>query len=112
MKLSDIIKPIGQRIRNRRTQSGLTQEKLAELAGLHPTYIGQIERGEKNITLENIYKISIALKISLSQLFDKIGVNENNNDNIPLLCYKFIETKTKTEQEQIYKILLEIDKLK
>ena len=45
--MSDIAKIIGQRIRNYRTQKGLSQEKLAELAGCHPTYIGQLERGEK-----------------------------------------------------------------
>lgn len=57
--MSDIAKIIGQRIRNYRTQKGLSQEKLAELAGCHPTYIGQLERGEKNATLESVEKISI-----------------------------------------------------
>ena len=52
--MSDIAKIIGQRIRNYRTQKGLSQEKLAELAGCHPTYIGQLERGEKNATLESV----------------------------------------------------------
>ena len=52
--MSEIAKFIGQRIRNYRTQRGLSQEKLAELSGCHPTYIGQVERGEKNATLESI----------------------------------------------------------
>lgn len=59
-------------IRINRIQSGLNQEQLAELAGCHPTYIGQIERGEKNATIESILKITKALKISLSQLFENI----------------------------------------
>lgn len=46
--MSAMTKLIGLRIRNYRIQSGLNQEQLAELAGCHPTYIGQIERGEKN----------------------------------------------------------------
>lgn len=46
--MSDIAKSVGQRIRNYRTQLGWSQEKLAELSGCHPTYIGQLERGEKN----------------------------------------------------------------
>ena len=58
--MSDIAKIIGQRIRNYRTQKGLSQEKLAELAGCHPTYIGQLERGEKNATLESVEKIAKA----------------------------------------------------
>ena len=57
--MSEISKLIGQRIRNYRTQQKLSQEKLAELSGCHPTYIGQVERGEKNATLESIEKIAV-----------------------------------------------------
>ena len=78
--MSDIAKIIGQRIRNYRTQKGLSQEKLAELAGCHPTYIGQLERGEKNATLESVEKITSAMDVSLSQLFDKLG--ESGKDSI------------------------------
>ncbi|MBR5313331.1 MAG: helix-turn-helix transcriptional regulator [Clostridia bacterium] len=45
-----------------------SQGKLAEFAGCHPTYIGQIERGEKNVSLENLSKISSALNVPLSEL--------------------------------------------
>ena len=54
--MSEIAKTIGQRVRNYRIDKGLSQEKLAELSGCHPTYIGQVERGEKNATLESIEK--------------------------------------------------------
>ena len=74
--MSEISKFIGQRIRNYRTQQKLSQEKLAELSGCHPTYIGQVERGEKNATLESIEKIASALNIPLSRLFEKLGDNE------------------------------------
>ncbi len=110
--MSDIAKVLGQRIRNYRTAKGLSQEKLAELSGCHPTYIGQIERGEKNATIESIEKISAALNISLSKLFEKLGAQENGMRNIPLECYEFLSAKTKEEQEHIYRILLEIDKYK
>ena len=70
--MSNIAKVVGQRIRNYRTQKGLSQDKLAELSGFHPTYIGQLERGEKNATLESIEKITSALQISLSTLFERI----------------------------------------
>lgn len=110
--MSDIAKVLGQRIRNYRTSKGLSQEKLAELAGCHPTYIGQIERGEKNATIESIEKIAAALNISLSNLFEKLGIQENEVRNIPLECYEFLSSKTKEEQEHLYRILLEMDKYK
>ena len=112
MIMSEIAKSIGQRIRNYRNQLGLSQEKLAELSGCHPTYIGQIERGEKNATLESIDKISSALNVSLSTLFEKINSTDETGRNIPLECYEFLSAKTAEEQEQIYRILIEMDKYK
>ena len=110
--MSDIAKAVGQRIRNYRTQNGLSQEKLAELSGCHPTYIGQLERGEKNATLESIERITVALGVTLSKLFEKLGGQEDDTKDIPLACYEFLSAKSKEEQEQLYKILLEMDKYK
>ena len=110
--MSDIVKNLGQRIRNYRTAKGLSQEKLAELSGCHPTYIGQIERGEKNATIESIARIATALNVSLSKLFEKLGACENGASDIPLACYELLSAKTKEEQEHIYRILLEMDKYK
>ena len=110
--MSDIAKAVGQRFRNYRTQKGLSQEKLAELSGCHPTYIGQLERGEKNATLESIERIAAALGISLSKLFEKLGGQDNDEKSIPLACYELLSAKSKDEQEQLYKILLEMDKYK
>ena len=110
--MSGLAKIIGQRIRNYRTQLGLSQEKLAELAGCHPTYIGQLERGEKNATLESIDKVASSLKISLSKLFENIDSENNSERNLPLECYEFLLTKSQEEQEKIFKILIEIDKYK
>ena len=50
----------------------MSQEELAERAQLHRTYISEVERGERNISLENIYKLSVALNVSLAELFSKI----------------------------------------
>ena len=110
--MSDIAKAVGQRIRNYRTQNGLSQERLAELCGCHPTYIGQLERGEKNATLESVERIATALGVSLSKLFEKLGDQDNGEKSIPLACYEFLSAKSKDEQEQLYKILLEMDKYK
>lgn len=105
-------KILGQRIRNYRTARGLSQEKLAELSGVHHTYVGQVERGEKNATIESIEKIATALNISLSTLFEKLGQGEGEARSIPLACYELLSAKTKEEQEHIYRILLEMEQYK
>jgi transcriptional regulator with XRE-family HTH domain len=64
----NIINKFGRRVREVRIKNNLSQEKLAEKAGLHRTYIGMIERGEKNITLINIEKIAKALQVPISEL--------------------------------------------
>ena len=110
--MSEIAKAVGQRIRNYRTRAGFSQEKLAEMSGCHPTYIGQLERGEKNATLESIDKVASSLKISLSKLFENLGGENNSERDLPLECYEFLLTKSKEEQEQIIKILIEMDKYK
>lgn len=63
-------KSFGKRVRDLRNDRSLSQEKLADLAGLHRTYIGAIERGEQNVSVDNISKIAKALKIKTSTLFD------------------------------------------
>ncbi|WP_373520035.1 helix-turn-helix domain-containing protein [Aquiflexum sp.] len=69
-------KSFGTVVRGRRMELKLSQEELAYQAGLHRTYIGMIERGEKNISLENISKISSALKFSISELFINLENSE------------------------------------
>ncbi|MCR4313289.1 MAG: helix-turn-helix domain-containing protein [Candidatus Roizmanbacteria bacterium] len=70
MKREVLIK-FGEKVREERLKQGLSQEDLASRAGVHRTYIGMIERAEKNITLENIEKISVALNLSIDKFFNK-----------------------------------------
>jgi transcriptional regulator with XRE-family HTH domain len=58
----------GARVRERRVALGLSQEKLAERADLHWTYVGQIERGERNLGLVNILRLAAALKVDAGEL--------------------------------------------
>ena len=58
----------GKNVQRLRKSKGLSQEQLAEIAGLHRTYIGMIERAEKNITLINIKKIAVALNVKPTDL--------------------------------------------
>jgi transcriptional regulator with XRE-family HTH domain len=59
---SPVHEEFGARVRDRRDALGITQEQLAELSGLHMTYVGQVERGECNIALTNILRIAHALE--------------------------------------------------
>jgi transcriptional regulator with XRE-family HTH domain len=60
----------GKRIRHLRTESALSQEQLAELTGFHRTYIGMIERGERNLSLSNIGVFAKVFEMSISELMD------------------------------------------
>lgn len=70
MKKQNILIIFGNNVRKFRTEQKLSQEQLSYLANLHRTYIGMIERAEKNITLVNIEKIAKALKVNIQDLFD------------------------------------------
>ncbi len=63
-----LLTKFGQKVREERLNRGFSQEELALKAGVHRTYIGMIERGEKNITLLNIEKIAKSLDITISEL--------------------------------------------
>lgn len=70
----DLLQRFGTRVRELRKSRGWSQEFLAEQADLDRTYIGGIERGERNVSLENIARIAHALKMDLSALFRDIRV--------------------------------------
>ena len=67
--MDDICVRVGFNIRRIREDKAISQEKLAGLAELHRAYVGQIERGEKNIGLRNLEKIAKALKVNIRELF-------------------------------------------
>lgn len=71
--MSDILLQFGQRIRELRTARGLSQEDFAEQCGLDRTYVGGIERGERNLSLRNIKRIAKAFGINLAELFRGLG---------------------------------------
>jgi transcriptional regulator with XRE-family HTH domain len=67
--MSEVKRRYGNAIRQRRHELGWSQEKLAERAGLHRTYIADVERGERNISLEGIVKLTHALELTLGEFF-------------------------------------------
>lgn len=83
--MDNIVKLFGERVRLLRHQKKYSQERLSELAGLHPTYIGQVERAEKKCTIETAYRIASALDCTLSELLKEPDELEQRNvfDNDP-----------------------------
>lgn len=109
--MSGIAKVVGQRIRQRRLELGYSQEYTSEKAGVHPTYIGQVERGEKNATIESIEKICIALDYPMEELFDKL-VLADSRAQIAQKCYELIITQSPGEQECLLDLLQKIIRYK
>jgi transcriptional regulator with XRE-family HTH domain len=70
MPMKKILISFGEKVRELRKASGMSQEDLSFKADLHRTYIGMIERAEKNITLTNIEKIAKALNVDIKKLLD------------------------------------------
>lgn len=68
----DARQAFGDRVRTLRAERGLSQEALAEKAGLHRTYVGSIERGERNVGLDNIHRIADALDVPVTDLFSAV----------------------------------------
>ncbi|MBD5271817.1 MAG: helix-turn-helix transcriptional regulator [Bacteroides sp.] len=64
-----LLKDFGLKIQQKRKELGISQEELAYRAGFHRTYIGMIERAERNITLSNIKKLADALNVNIKDLF-------------------------------------------
>lgn len=62
----------GKAVRELRKENGLSQEAFADLAGIDRSYMGHIERGEKNVTLTKIYQLADALEINVIDIFERI----------------------------------------
>jgi transcriptional regulator with XRE-family HTH domain len=69
---TQISRAFGQAVRTLRESAGLSQEALGDLAGIHRNYVGDVERGERNIALVNMSRLAEALDVSLSQLLRKM----------------------------------------
>lgn len=72
---SSILRNFGHTVRNIRISRGISQETFADKCELHRTYISDIELGKRNVSLENIEKISSALNLSISDLFREVEKN-------------------------------------
>ena len=67
-----LVRIFARNVRMLRHNAGLSQEALAELAHLHRTYVGSIERGERNVSIENIERLAKALRVQPTRLFEDV----------------------------------------
>lgn len=74
-----VVQTFGLRIKELRTEKNLSQEKLSFETGFHRTYIGMIERGERNISLNNIAVFARVFEMSLSEILDFSGIEKENS---------------------------------
>jgi transcriptional regulator with XRE-family HTH domain len=74
---ADVRERFGYAVKLRREELGLTQEDLAGRAGIHRTYLSDVERGTRNLSLVNIERLAAALSISLSKLFEAVEEQES-----------------------------------
>jgi transcriptional regulator with XRE-family HTH domain len=72
LEVQELLKALGLRIRELRAKQGYSQEAFADVCGVHRTFMGTIERGESNLSFQNLVKVSKALGITLSQLLSGI----------------------------------------
>ena len=69
LTLVDILQRLGQRIKDLRTQRGWSQEAFADVCRVHRTYMGHLERGEKNVSIKSLVRVSDALEIASQSFF-------------------------------------------
>lgn len=113
--MSEIAPRFGKRVKYYRNVEKLSQEKLAELSGLHPTYIGQVERGEKNCTLETAEKIALGLGIQLSELLTELTGNDSEHSEATELIDRIVSQLLSLNQKQltaVTNIVAQISELK
>lgn len=75
--MNNRLEKFGVKVKSFRNRLNISQEELAEKADLHRTYVGAVERGERNICLTNIFKIADALNVSPKELFDEVLEKDN-----------------------------------
>jgi CheY-like chemotaxis protein len=85
MTVGELQRGFGAAVRDQRIDLGITQEELADRAGLHRTYISDVERGARNVSLLSIEKLARALKLSVSKLFQQAGNGKTNGRLVEIL---------------------------
>ncbi|MGG0739568.1 helix-turn-helix domain-containing protein [Niallia taxi] len=102
--MSEFLELFGSKIREIRKAKGLTQEELAERCGLQNTYIGGIERGERNISLQSVDKLAEGLEVIPFELFkfDDLSLYNLSNDKSKMITEQLRLIGSRSEEEVIF----------
>lgn len=106
---NSVLKKIGQRIRDIRKNKNLSQEQLAEKAGFHFSYIGGVERAEKNITLANLLKIADALEVPIIDLFSYTKHQRDVLNEKDMLLNQLVDILVGLKKSDLRKVQLFLD---
>ncbi len=106
--MSDIAEAVGKRIYAIRVSKHMSRDTLAERSGLHPTYIGQLERGEKNATLTTLESVSVALNVPLERFVEYITPGKAGEETTANQCYNLILEQTPRTQKRLFAIVQDL----
>ncbi|MDQ0659481.1 helix-turn-helix domain-containing protein [Paenibacillus sp. W2I17] len=109
--MSELRQLIGTRIRAMRNAKGLTQQKLADIAGLDYRYIGALERGERNFSIDTLEKVLLALNVEISELMlssgeDHDGVRQKAIDDFLLVLSRLSDDKVQAFQKLNHELFI------
>lgn len=108
MNEKNTVHMIGEQIRYYRTMRNLTQEEIAERIGSTGSYIGRIERGEKNVKIETLEKIADALKVNVLLFFQQDTLEPLQDHPWVIKCVSLLLEQPERNQHKAYRILKEI----
>lgn len=110
--MADVKREFGARVRFLRQQAGLSQERLAAKAGLHTTYISGVERGEYNVSLQNIVKLARALGVPVTELFggETAPATPTETERLRLHILKMLQRQSVARLRTIANVVRELTK--
>lgn len=103
ISISKFLKEIGSTIRELRRANGKTQERLAEDLGVHPSYIGQLERGQREPSLHTVKKLSMTFNVPLSEILNER--HGQSDEDWKKKCIKVIDKCNEPQLEAIYQLI-------
>jgi transcriptional regulator with XRE-family HTH domain len=103
--MDDLLSILGERLRNLRKEKGLSQEELAAIAEVHFSYIGKLERGEMNATIESLHNIMNALEVPMEDLFRFIQPNAGKDTHTLSIIMNRLQTRSIEDQKKALHLL-------